>query len=100
MEFQKIMHEWKRMCAATSFCEVCPLKAEKCWATSPANMVGDSKSIEAIIMKWAAEHPEPVYPTWGEYLHTLHNEPSSHELSKPIPDDIAQKLGLQPKEGV
>ena len=120
-EFQKVMHEWKRMCAATSFCEVCPLKDEKCWATSPASMVGDSKSIESIIMAWASENPEPVYPTWAEWLNstglTKHDTGQfcvhtpnqySYEVKgvdilnevayKPIPADIAQKLGLQPKK--
>ena len=109
MEFQKIMHEWKRMCAATSFCEVCPLKDEKCWATSPANMVGDSKSIEAIIVAWAEEHPEPVYPTWYEYLFNVTRGENKwpvddHEFCQwldttRIPPDIAQKLGIEPKEG-
>lgn len=99
-EFQKVMHEWKRMCAATSFCEVCPLKDEKCWATSPANMVGDSKSIEAIIMAWAAEHPEPVYPTWGTWLAKVTGQVLDGDLLySPIPADLAQKLGIKPEEG-
>jgi hypothetical protein len=29
--------------------------------------------IEKIVMSWAAEHPEPKYPTWMEYLFTIYN---------------------------
>ena len=100
VEFQKVMHEWKRMCAATSFCELCPLKDEKCWATYPSKMVGDLKSIESIIMAWAAEHPEPVYPTWGEWLQRLYDNTNYAGIFiTPIPADIAQKLGIAPKGG-
>jgi hypothetical protein len=71
------------------------------------------------VMLWASEHPEPVYPTWIEWLKKfgiISFEPDFHSLlsayptrtnsvkvyineegGKPIPADIAQKLGLQPK---
>lgn len=59
-------------------------------------------------MTWAEEHPEPVYPTWWEYLTRIHVIfPAMGDFQKcvddlattPIRSDIAQKLGLQPKEG-
>lgn len=58
-------------------------------------------------MAWAAEHPEPVYPTWYEWLKdnglTFHDAESSwigftERIHHPIPADIAQKLGLEQKE--
>ena len=58
-------------------------------------------------MQWAAEHPDPVYPTWGEWLvkmgvaeigsGMLGIQPAIAE--QPIPADIAGKLGVKPKEG-
>jgi hypothetical protein len=70
---------------------------------------------EAIIMAWAAENPEPLYPTWGEWLErqgvvTLYYSLRYEEdgtsyytpmdtIRKPIPAYIAQKLGIEPKEG-
>ena len=97
-EFGEVFTQMKCMCKANNeCCAMCDLSG-KC----PANEIVenyDAGEIEKIVMQWAAEHPGPVYMTWGEYLHTLHNEPSSRELSKPIPTDIAQKLGIEPKEG-
>jgi site-specific recombinase XerC len=61
-----------------------------------------------MIMKWAANHPEPVYPTWEEWLITqgvIKENPSGGvgypmpKLFEHIPADIAQKLGIEPKEG-
>ena len=64
----------------------------------------------AAINEWMeeqdAEHPEPVYPTWGEWLIQIGvAQIGSGMLGihptmavQPIPADIAQKLGLKPKE--
>jgi hypothetical protein len=64
------------------------------------------KQVEAIIMVWAAEHPEPVYPIWAEWLkkHGIigidNGRPYvSQRAYDNIPTDIAQKLGIEPKEG-
>jgi hypothetical protein len=58
--------------------------------------------MELRIMAWAAEHPEPVYPTWGEWLNTYgvvsDNFFSNAKMLDPIPADIAEKLGVKPKE--
>ena len=90
-EFVDVLRQFDRMCKANAGCFNCPLHkpdgvSDEC---SIGAFVNDSERIEREVMKWAAENPEPVYPTWGEYLHTLHNEPSSRELSKLIPADIA-----------
>jgi hypothetical protein len=65
-------------------------------------------SVERTVMSWAAEHPAPVYPTWGEWLMSIGVINGVHphgaidalgNLKQPIPADIAQKLGIEPKEG-
>ena len=76
--------------------------------------------IENTVMSWAADHPEPVYPTWFEVLERfgvagrINGEPYYDSMDRkiylkqpaftpkafdPIPADIAEKQGLQPKEG-
>jgi hypothetical protein len=66
--------------------------------------------LEKALLSWAAEHPEPVYPTWVEYLVEIGVIPHKIRLKtadalmdthmlKPIFADIAQKLGIKPKEG-
>ena len=76
---------------------------------------------ERIVMDWAAENPEPRYPTWKEWQDT--NFPNNDALmrpcifeseeyfeckleidcekcmNKPIPADIAEKLGIKPIGG-
>ena len=70
--------------------------------------------IEEVVMAWAAKHKEPVYPTWGEWLEKQgvvktvisprfkENGASyytpMYEITNPIPADIAEKLGIEPKE--
>lgn len=97
-EFQEVMRQKERMCDSI-LCYKCDIW-RLCGDNSSACqqfISNNPKKAEKVIMSWAKEHPEPIYPTWGEYLHALHNEPSSRELSKPIPADIAQKLGIEPK---
>lgn len=98
-EFQEVMREWVRSRKAINEDELscCPLK-----------MFTDDHiaNIEKEVMAWAAEHPEPQYPTWFEYLYAINN-PDYFDLTEfytwmrhtPIPADIAQKLGIKPKEG-
>ena len=77
---------------------------------------GKVQGITCIGMKYCpecgarmAEHPEPVYPTWGEWLEDMMCDlsapietPQSVNVwmyQTPIPADIAVKLGIKPKEG-
>jgi hypothetical protein len=129
------MKEWRRMCAVYSTddddcCKGCPMldldfDEHGCDAIfSDWSKAADWKKVEDTINEWAAEHPEPVYPTWSEWLYSVgvfedkpipmpmlssngdtedcnivcHNIATS-KADEPIPSDIAQKLGLQPKEG-
>lgn len=111
-EFQEVMRQWGRLCTShcvehNDDCDGCVLggtRADLC-AAYAKDTAEDSEDIEFIVMQWAAEHPEPVYPTWYEYIWKfVFKEPvSDHDLvfwmaNNCIPADIAQKLGIEPKE--
>lgn len=118
-EFQKVMRQAKRMCDAQAHCGGCP--AIKTCFTGLNNMeVDDDRccEFECVIMKWAEEHPEPRYPTWEEWwrkefpnadrgiypcMFGIRERFGCYEQScndcrnKPIPADIAEKMGIKPK---
>ena len=109
-EFQEVHRQFDRMCWYYRRKRECPMGC-------PMNGVNISqcrkiaferpKETEEIVMQWAAEHPEPVYPTWEQaiaemYLRsgrTKYHNIAEWERNEPIPADIAQKLGIEPKEG-
>ena len=81
-EFSKVVKDWRRMCDFVSAknydmhcsCIGCPVYelSEECngcdaiftkWAETL-----DWGKFEKIVEQWAEEHPEPVYPTWLEWL--------------------------------
>lgn len=107
--FQEVMKQWVRVRKATK----CHGEENNMLSVYPLEAYDDTliADIEKTVMAWAAENPEPVYPTWSEYLHT---QVKSHTVLRGFPDpdcvlddllhtsisaDIAQKLGLKPKEG-
>ena len=114
-EFQEMVREFHRLCETQrrlhkNTCDKCPIKIAtfgtifQCYRY----VLERPKESENIIMSWAAEHPEPVYPTWGEWLMSIGVINGVHphgaidtlgNLKQPIPADIAQKLGIEPKEG-
>lgn len=119
-DFVQTMKEMRRMCAHfRPTCNGCPLCLEKgtnefC-GEQPLDIRSDPALVEASVMRWAAENPEPVYELWGEWfekrgdlIRGWHNATNIQWIAKtfgrlmctPIPADIAEKLGLQPKEGV
>ncbi len=112
-EYSEVIKQFKRMCwyysrdKGQKSCPIC--------TSYPNCNIGQCRKIafeqpscfEDIVMAWAAEHPEPVYPTWKEYFAELYG---SGVFGQPlmavgllcedhIPADIAQKLGIEPKEG-
>lgn len=111
-EFQDVIKHWRRMCnsfgnkAANSYkpcMEICPVGANPVCGELSISTQEDVVNFEAVIMKWAAEHPEPVYPTWAEWLTSIGVYPKGWEiyqtpLKREIPADIAQKLGIELKE--
>lgn len=128
-EFTEVMRQARRMCASYEHkCEQgCPLdhsngKTER----NLCILIGSGDGaiydeIEHYVMRWAEDHPEPVYPTWNEWHRSMF--PNATALIRPcefesvtvqecynrtcitcidrqIPADIAAKLGIKPiKEG-
>lgn len=112
-EWMEVMNQFNRMCWYYQRKHECPMGC-------PMNGVNISQcrkiafecpdSVEETVMSWAEEHPESVYPTWGEWLNeqavvikTIDNgalifEPDA-KMRQPIPADIAERLGIEPKEG-
>lgn len=92
-EFKDTMRQWIRLCSAQFACDKCPIDAIGCIGNVAA--MSKTEQIEQAVTAWAAEHPEPVYPTWYDWMASLGLDPDD-----PITADIAQKLGIEPKEGV
>ena len=117
-EFSEIIKQFKRMCWYYSRDKTqtgCPMSVlyPNCNIGHCRELLFDSPGhVEYIVTKWAADHLEPKYPTWGEWLEEQHivnpiisPDASSQYLLKawyydsPIPADIAEKLGIELKEG-
>ena len=118
------MEQAKRMCKTFSdgHCSECPIgnaDVLECGITVTSEM--DCEEVERRVMKWAAKHPEQVYPNWNEWYRK--NFPDAYRDGKRmcpmifgggencdsetdcdicrnnrIPADIAEKLGIKPKE--
>lgn len=96
-----------RMCARYK-CANCPMfDIGFCSLGQKDRSANANVKAAAIIEKWAEENPEPVYPKWGEwFLQTCQvgiTADGKHDwdglLLSHIPADLAQKLGIEPKEG-
>ena len=120
-DFVQTMNDWKRMCNEMgkeneyTACDRCGLKEFGCPAIYERGCDDANwNRVEKVVTAWAAEHPVPVYPTWREWLLQMglfemrqidpryegrETSPNWDTLLKPIPADIAQKLGIEPKEG-
>lgn len=128
-KFFEVMKQARRMCGSIS-CDNCILPRgsdEMCiWEDAPARLTDEViAEIEAKTLKWAAENPEVRYPTWREWQQANFPNNSSpiHPCefmrrsdmycfnflglggcgacaNQPIPADIAEKLGIKPKEGL
>lgn len=121
-QFSEVMRQARRMCESFSDgdCSECPIgdvKVLECGITVTSRM--DCEEVERRVMQWAAEHPERVYPTWREWQNSTFpdagryimpcefesknrfkcNEKTCYQcVTEPIPADIAEKLGIKPKE--
>lgn len=126
-DFQEVMRQAQRMCRSFgASCDGCKLHwfdgETLCLLGGTPETWHDSKmqDAERIVMRWAAEHPEPRYPMWKEWQKV--NFPNaSHDIfpcsfgagaefdcdeyeccecrGRPIPADIAEKLGIKPIGG-
>lgn len=132
-EFREVMKQWRRMCdkhqcadkqcGAVTYDLICPITISHNGYPCDSGFVDCSPEsmaqVERIVMEWATENPEPVYPTWFEWLERqgvagmIKGEPyydtKDREiyLNQPaftpkafdhIPAAIAEKLGIEPKE--
>ena len=118
-EFKEVARHWKRMCNKnwrSTTCHGCPIAEHERSYEACSNIGVDISIMEEIIMEWAAEFPEPVYQTWAEWLaekgafgpfKDIKTDFTEIEILckmrdmmfQPIPADIAEKLGIEPKEG-
>ena len=112
-EYVEVMNQKRRMCNSYALCSMgCPLNdTDFCGKNSGEKTYADFLEVERRTMAWAAEHPEPVYPTGKEWLEeqrvVVHFNSVSEKGTKVkwkltnksncrIPADIAQKLGIEP----
>ena len=110
-DFVQTMKDWMRMCEHCDRNEKigCVVNGSVCAGFCKMKDEIDLEAVEAKVTAWAAEHPV-VYPTWYDYLHSMGllykkhtaggDVPEIHwgNMMTPIPADMAQKLGIEPKE--
>ena len=115
-DFVQTMKDWRRMCNA---CQTEKDKLGVCGSYPAGNYAACAmksmdkeadlacdnlyfERLEKTITAFAAKHPEPVYPTWYRWLIMMgvvgSVEDLFSDLQHPIPADIAQELGIEPKE--
>jgi hypothetical protein len=108
-EFQEVMRQWRRFCQSHNNCGECEFDGKGICGEAHLSDIPYA-NIELRIMAWAKEHPAPVYPTYWEWLASIGAVTRKVKpdvasnlietgLLDPIPDDIAEKLGIEPKEG-
>lgn len=124
-EFVEVMRQYGRMCGVERprRCVSCKLSyGNNDMKLSCENFTMKyPEETEKIVLEWATEHPEPKYPSWNEAWKQLFPDsqypdvpclkymlPSNHPQTcsvgcyecstRPIPADIAEKLGIKPLE--
>ena len=103
-EFSDVIHTIQRICKRKKGkCSTCLLGEFACPNNARFDKTEETAfcELEDVVVKWAEENPEPttVYE-WLVSLGLLSADMwSISDLHKPIPADIAQKLGIEPKEG-
>lgn len=108
-EFQEVMRQWRRVCKSHNNCGECEFDGKGICGEAHLTDIPYA-DIELRIMSWAAEHPDPVYPSWYAWLANMGIVPielppdqavmvTDIGLLKKIPADIAQKLRIEPEEG-
>ena len=114
-EFQEVYKQYRRMCSREQKCDDCDIYKyinSKGYIESCSQFLKEhSQEAEEVIMNWTTEHPEPVYPTWEEFLANMMtvdmvrgetanpNSVEKYMRETHIPAGIAEKLGIDPKEG-
>ena len=129
-QFTEVMRQARRMCSSfggecSDKCPLnCAIQVETDCYRNLCICVGGGfeeayKLIEERVMRWAAKHPEPVYPTWREWQRSMFpdadadmspceygrrdrfdcgNKSCAECMAEPIPAYSAEKLGIKPRE--
>ena len=100
-EFIDVIHTIQRICKRRNGeCNTCLLGEFACPNNERFDKTDEAafRELEDVVVRWAEEHPEPKYPTWMEYLFTIYDTVWPKIATMEIPADIAQKLGIEPKE--
>lgn len=66
-EFNKVARHRNRMCKSTTLCMECALSATSSVYGCASLMLDNPMEYERIVLEWAAEHPEPQFPTWEQW---------------------------------
>lgn len=112
-DFAKTMRDWKRLCDSMDkkysddCCKNCPLCGFGCGGIFEMPENTNWQLLEEKVDAWAEENPEPVYPTFMEWLidigvfcsRPMYSIIADKIATTHIPADIAEKLGLKPKGG-
>lgn len=115
-EFVEVIGHVRRICDTYDVCGGCPLNEGGCLAKFTGDSI-DTEQIEKIVMDWAKEHPEPVYPSWKKGWKQLFPDggvacpsamfdshlPCTGDCTQctesPMSPHIAEKLGIKPIGG-
>ena len=111
-DFVQTMKDWRRMCKqmdkefGMDGCEHCPLVC--CSAVYESDGREDYAEIARKVAEWVQAHPEPRYPTFGEWLCDIGEltgcgdakEAMRRLFNDPIPAELAEKLEIEPKPRV
>ena len=115
-EFMDIIHTIRRICMEQhGECFTCALGKHSC----PNNVRFDEtdeimfKKLEDYVLRWKMANPEPIYPSWGEWLlqqgivlagtesrNGFTYQTISKKFFEQIDPDTAQRLRIEPKEKV
>lgn len=131
-EFQEVIRQARRMCKESDSCGFCPVGGKEIQCDIACRVARKDctdkimEEFEQTVEEWAADHPEPQYPTWKEwitetftgvaappspcqFMRTKDWEKAANVMcelvrcescrEKPIPAEIAEKLGIKPKDG-
>lgn len=104
-EYIDVMRQWQRMCKSMQMKDMpckewCPLGRNQTCGELECASLDEINVAEAVILKWAKENPEPVYPSWLEAMGwgELQWCEVKAILARPMDSENAKKLGIEPKE--
>ena len=117
MDFVQTMKDWRRMCKhysgesmkdeQHSCVDMCPLGHNTACGMIEDALDSDIEVMAKEVAKWAAEHPEPVYPSIAKYLEQFgiiirrdgSLQADFFKANEPMSADMAKLLGISSEEG-